>query len=99
MEVPVLTLAATARRWDEQHLDLDAASRQIADAPTSGFTSTVAGSAARFAAAWTRHAEALGTTAESRADGLRASAEDFLATDQAVAGEGMVLRSLLRELR
>ena len=99
MEVPLVTLASTARRWDEQHLDLDAASHQIAGAATGGFTPAVAGAAARFAAAWTRHAEALGSTAESRADGLRASAEDFLATDQAVAGDGLLLRSLLREVR
>jgi hypothetical protein len=98
MEVPI-TLAGTARRWDEQHLDLDAASGQIEAAPTAGFTSGVSGAAARFAAAWARHTSGLGATAEARADGLRASAEDFLATDGAVADDHLLLRSLLGEVR
>lgn len=84
MEVP-LTLAATARSWDEQHLDLDAAAGQVEGAPTGGFTSGVSGAAARFAAAWARHTTELGTTAEARADGLRTSAADFSATDGGVA--------------
>lgn len=98
MDVPI-TLAATARRWDEQHLDLAAAAGQVEGAPTGGFTPGVSGAAARFAAAWARHTEALGTTAEARADGLRSAAEDFLATDAAVADRSFVLRSLLGEAR
>jgi hypothetical protein len=98
MDVPI-SLAATARRWDEQHLDLDAASGQVEGAPTGGFTPAVSGAAARFVATWARHTEALGATAEARADGLRAAAEDFLATDHAVAEQSLLLRSLLGEAR
>ena len=100
MEVVPFAMGTTARAWDEQHLDLQAAAGQIADAPTGGFTAGVAGAAARFASAWQRHAADLGDTAEARADGLRTSAADYLRTDQGVASDSfLILDVVLREAR
>lgn len=98
MEVP-LTMGMTARSWDEQHLDLQSASGQVAAAPTGGFTPGVAGAAARFATAWQRHVSELGVTAETRADGLRASAADYAQTDGVVATNQLALGTALREDR
>ncbi|GAA4695750.1 hypothetical protein [Nocardioides conyzicola] len=98
MAVP-LTMGTTARAWDERHLDLEAAAGQVADAPTAGFTSGVAGAAARFASTWQRHVSDLGATAETQADGLRASAADYARTDQLVASDHLLLDDALREER
>jgi hypothetical protein len=98
MEVP-FTMGMTARSWDEQHLDLQAASGQVAAAPTGGFTSGVAGAVARFATTWQRHVAELGATAETRADGLRTSAADYFRTDGDVATNQLLLGAALREDR
>lgn len=99
MDVPLLTLGVTARAWDEQHLDVDAAAEQVASAPTSGFTAGVAGTAARFTAAWRRHTAELAATAETRADGLRTTAADLRGTDLQVARDTFLLDAVLREER
>jgi hypothetical protein len=99
MEAAPFAMGATARSWDEQHLDLQAAAGQIAAAPNDGFTSGVAGAAARFASTWQRHVAELGDTAESRADGLRTSAADYVQTDRLVASDHFLLRTVLRETR
>ena len=99
MEAVPFTMGMTARSWDERHLDLDAAAGQIAGAPTAGFTSGVAGAAARFSSTWHRHVSALGATAEAQADGLRASAADYVRTDQLVATDHLFLDTALREER
>ncbi|GAA4733130.1 hypothetical protein GCM10023350_15750 [Nocardioides endophyticus] len=99
MEAVPFTMGMTARSWDEQHLTLQAASDQVAAAPTGGFTSGVAGAAARFAATWQRHVAELGTTAEARADGLRTSAADYVRTDNLVATNQVFLDTALREDR
>lgn len=98
MDVPV-TLGTTARAWDEQHLDLEAAAAQVRSAPAAGFTTGVAGAAARFAAAWARHTTEFGAAAEARADGLRSAAADFARTDRAVASDQLLLQAVLRETR
>ena len=69
--------------WDDQQQDLLAASRQLAEAPVAGFTPGVAGTAARFAGAWQRHAADLADTAGERADRLRRVLADQLDTDAA----------------
>ena len=99
MEAVPFTMGVTARSWDEQHLDLQAASGQVAAAPTGGFTAGVAGAAARFTATWQRHVSELGATAEARADGLRTSAADYVRTDNAVATDQLILGAVLREER
>jgi hypothetical protein len=96
--VPV-SMGATAGSWDEQHLDLQAAAGRLGAAPTGGFTAGVAGAAARFAVAWQRHVSELGATAESRADGLRASAADYAGTDDVVAADHLLLDTVLQEDR
>jgi hypothetical protein len=98
MDVVPYSMGTTARAWDEQHLDLQAAGGQIAEAPTSGFTTGVAGAAARFASAWQRHTTELGDTAETRADGLRTSADDYRQTDVFVADQ-FLLDAVLKETR
>jgi hypothetical protein len=75
-------LAADA--WDEQSLDVGAAADQIAGAGTSGFTTPVTSAASRFLRAWERHADALGESCEGQADGLRATMNDWIATDEAM---------------
>lgn len=99
MEAAPFAMGMTARSWDEQHLDLQAAAGQVASAPTAGFTPGVAGAAARFAASWQRHVAELGVTAEARADGLRSSAADYVETDNLVATNQLFLDTALREDR
>ncbi|WP_340539601.1 hypothetical protein [Nocardioides sp. GXZ039] len=86
-EVVPATVGVVSRRWDEQHLDLQAAAGQIRDAGTSGFTAAVTGPARRFLTTWDRHATGLGNTCETTADGLRVAIEDYLATDRATEAE------------
>jgi len=70
-----------ARDWDEQHLDLRAAARQVAGASTSGFGATVAAAAADFTAAWEHHLAVIAADAEDRAVTLRVVTSSFVRTD------------------
>jgi hypothetical protein len=99
MQVVPLSVGRVARSWDEQHLDVAAAARQIGTAPVHGFTDAVAGAAARFVSTWERHTAALAGRSEATADGLRATLEDYLRTDEAVARDQLALRGLLPERR
>ncbi len=99
MEMLPLSVGQAARAWDDQHLDLAAAADQLGSAPTSGFTSAVAGSAARFSSTWQRHAAAVADEAEAHADGLRSTIADFLRTDQAVGWHVQALQAYLVEHR
>ena len=99
MEVVPVSVGVASRSWDEQHLDLAAASRQIDRAGTDGFTSAVSATASRFTGAWTRFAADLGTDCESRADGLRAAIADYVATDDLSFHEVIALGGYLTELR
>ncbi len=80
--VDPFAIGRVARAWDEQHLDLQAASRQIGAAPLSGFTPTVAGAALRFVAAWQQHTAELAEGCEARADGLRTALDQLLTADR-----------------
>jgi hypothetical protein len=99
MQVVPLSVGRASRAWDEQHVDVTAAARQLGAAVTAGFTDAVAGAAARFATTWQRHTEALADEAESRADGLRTAIADYLATDDAVGLDVLALHSYLAEQR
>ncbi len=99
MEVVPLSAGTASRRWDDQHLDLDAAAGQIAGAGTSGFTSAVSGAATRFLTQWQRHAEGLGTDAEGRADGLRVAIRDYVTSDEAVGMDLFLLSTFVQEQR
>jgi hypothetical protein len=99
MEVVPLSVGRVSQSWDEQALDVSAAASQIVAAPSGGFTTAVAGAAARFTSAWERHSTGLAAEAETRADGLRTVIADYLATDQAAGTELLVLASYLREQR
>jgi hypothetical protein len=81
MELVPAEVGRVARAWDEQHLELRAAGEQIGGASSRGFTTAVAGSAARFANAWGRATEAVGETCESRADSMRTSVRLALEAD------------------
>jgi hypothetical protein len=99
MQVVPLSVGRVARSWDEQHLDVGAAARQLGAAPTGGFTEALAGASARFASTWQRHVAALADQAEARADGLRSALADYLRTDEAVAQDQIALRGFLHEIR
>lgn len=99
MELVPVSVGETARGWDEQHLDLDAAAGQVGSAGTRGFTTAVAGNATRFVTDWERHVRALGTACEGRADGLRQVITDFLATDEATGLDFVLLGSATVEER
>ena len=99
MQVVPVSVGAASQAWDEQHLDLDAAATQIAGADTSGFTGNVRGSATRFLTQWERHAEGLGTASEARADGLRTTIRDYVASDDAAGADLVLLLSYLQETR
>ncbi len=99
MEAVPFEMGLIARDWDEQHLDLQSAGEQIGAAPTGGFTTAVAGEAARFTSAWGRHTTGLGEEAETTADGLRSTATDFLQTDGRAADNQLLLGAALREVR
>lgn len=99
MEVVPLSVATASRSWDEQNHDLTAAAGQLGGAPTTGFTESVSGAAARFAATWQRHTEGLADEAEGRADDLRRVIADFLATDRTVEGDVLGLLGHLEERR
>jgi hypothetical protein len=99
MQVVPLSVGEASRGWDEQHLDLDAAATQIAGADTGGFTGNVRGAATRFLTQWERHAKALGTDSEARADGLRTAIRDYVASDDAAGADLMLLLSYVQEQR
>ena len=99
MNVDPLTVGATARGWDEQHLDLQAAGRQVATADASPFTAAVTGTASRFATTWGRLATTLGDRCEDQADGLRTALDEILDADH-TSGLGLdLIRAATRELR
>lgn len=99
MQVVPLSVGRAARSWDEQHLDVAAAARQIGSAPTSGFTAGVAAAAIRFVGNWQWRTAELADRAESRADALRAAIADYLRTDQAAGAEHVLLQNRLPEFR
>lgn len=99
MEVVPVSVGVASRAWDERHLDLATASRQIDGAGTNGFTAVVSGAAARFTQAWARHADGLGTDCETRADGLRAAIADYVTTDDLSFQELVAIGGYLTEVR
>ncbi|MFT4084426.1 MAG: hypothetical protein QM638_17755 [Nocardioides sp.] len=101
LELEPLAIATLAREWDDQSLDLDAASSSVAAAPTAGFTTAVRGAAAGFAGHWRDHLRDHARQAEARADALRATARTLLVVEQLVgqAAHGLVLDLTLQTLR
>ena len=99
MEVVPVSVGVASRAWDEQHLDLAAAARQVERAGTDGFTAAVSGTASRFSGAWTRFAGDLGRDCEARADGLRATIAEYVASDDLSFHELLALGTHLAEVR
>lgn len=99
MEVDPLALGAAGRAWDEQHLDLQAAGRQLGSADAGPFTAAVTGTAARFATTWSRFATALGDRCEHQADGVRSSLDEVLEADHVSGIELMLIRAATGEVR
>lgn len=98
VEIVPVSVGRTARLWDEQHLDLMAASRQVAVAPVDGFTPGLAGSVAGWCASWARILTASATACEAEAEGLRAALAAFVLTDEGSA-ERLAALSWLQEVR
>jgi hypothetical protein len=99
MEIVPITVGDASRAWDERHLDLESAARQVARAATNGFTSAVSGAAARFTGEWKRHLDALATGAEGHADGLRGVIATYLQAEGVTDQHFSILQSHLREVR
>ena len=99
MEVVPASVGEASRRWDDEHLDLQSAADGIDAAPTSGFTAAVSGPAARFTSAWSGFAADAGSECEARAEALRATIRDFLATDEAAFEDLVALGAYLEERR
>jgi hypothetical protein len=99
MEVDPFAVGATARAWDEQRLDLQAAGRQVGAADAGPFTAGVAPAAARFAATWSRVTSALGDECEVQADGLRTSLDEILRADRQSGTTLDLIRAATREVR
>lgn len=99
MQVVPVSVGLASRGWDEQHLDMAAATGQIRKAATSGFTAAVTGTASRFTAGWGGFTETLGNDCEARADGLRTAIRDYVTSDEAQSMQLLVLSSYLQEVR
>jgi hypothetical protein len=98
MDIVPVSVGVASRAWDQQQVDLASAAELVAAAPTGGFTTAVAGSAARFLADWQRFTAALGTHAEEQADGLRATIATYLETE-ALVQNSFALQAYTREYR
>lgn len=98
MEMVPESVGRASRAWDEQHLDLHAAAGQIGRA-AQGFTPAVEGAAQRFAGAWQGHAEQAATLCEDRADGLRDTLADWIATDHLASRDSWALLPYVEEVR
>jgi len=99
MEVVPPQVGVASRGWDEQSLDLAAASEQIRGASTSGFTGPVSGVASRFTATWERHTAGLATQSEALADGLRLAIRAYVTSDEAQAVPLLELAAYVEETR
>lgn len=99
MHVVPVSVGTASRRWDEQHLDLTAAARQIGAAATSGFTGPVSGAAARFTRSWERSTTGLAQACEDRGDSLRAAVRDYVGSDDAQGLQFLQLLAYLEERR
>lgn len=98
MELVPASIGRVSRAWDEQHLDLQAAARQVGRAP-QGFSPAVTGAAQRFGRAWEQHLGRAATLCEIRADGLRDAMADQVATDGIAAAAVLGLLPYLEEVR
>ena len=99
MELDPAEAGRVARAWDEQHRELRAAGERIRGASSGGFTSAVAGTAARFATGWGRAVEAMGSTCEGRAAAMRTSVRLVLEADGEARGDLGEILSAIAERR
>jgi hypothetical protein len=99
MEIVPLSVGDASRAWDERHIDLESAAKQVEKAATSGFTPAVSGAAARFTGEWKRHVDAIATQAEGHADGLRGVISAYLQAEGVTDQNFYVLQSYLVEVR
>lgn len=99
MEIVPISVGDTSHAWDERHIDLESAAKQVGSASTSGFTSAVSGTAARFTSEWKRHVDAVATQAEGHADGLRGVISTYLQAEGVADQNFYILQSYLREVR
>lgn len=99
MEVVPSSVGRVSRAWDEQHLDLLAAARQIAAVDPGGFSEEVRGHATRFLRCWAQHTQRTADQCEAQADALRVTIGDYLDTDAVVSADYFVLAGYLSERR
>lgn len=96
MEIVPVSVGDASRAWDERHIDLESAAKQVGSANTGGFTS---GTAARFTGEWKRHVDAIATQAEGHADGLRGVVSTYLQAEGLTDQNFYLLQSYLVETR
>jgi hypothetical protein len=99
LEVVPVSVGVVTRAWDLQREDLVGAARQIAHGGAAGFSPGVSGAAAQFLDSWSRFAADLAEECEARADGLRATLADYVASDEASFVDLLRLGSFLGEVR
>jgi hypothetical protein len=99
MEIVPVSVGDASRAWDERHIDLESAAKQVGSANTSGFTSAVSSTAARFTGEWKRHVDAIATQAERHADGLRGVISTYLQAEGLTDQNFYWLQSYLEEVR
>jgi hypothetical protein len=99
MEIVPVSIGDASRAWDERHIDLESAAKQVGSANTGGFTSAVSGTAARFTGEWKRHVDAIATQAEGHADGLRGVISTYLQAEGMTDQNFYLLQSYLVETR
>ncbi len=99
IQVVPASVGAASRAWDEQHLDLAAASGEVAVAPGGGFSTSVAGSASRFRAAWEGLLDDVADSCEGRADALRKAIRIYMDSDESSVLHDAWLLGYLEERR
>jgi hypothetical protein len=76
---------SVARQWAGQQEELAAAASALARADTSGFSERVAPAARSFVEAWQHQVTGLAAVAGHEDAALRATADDWVRTDEAVS--------------
>lgn len=84
MEIVPVSVGKASREWDEQHLDLEGAAKELKAADAAGFTEAVKATATSFAQTWEGFTRQLGIDAEAQADGLRKVIHAYLTSEDYV---------------
>lgn len=87
IEVDWMTLQLSRQTWLELSQDLRVAVSTLEDAPTTGFSPTVAPTVAQFIEVWAQASNEMTVSAEQLSDDLLSVVESFIAIETNVADE------------